>query len=289
MKKKQVAANWYTDRDLGRLRSLSTHALYEKLDERLLPPPPARLTHAHFCNFRQALLDDPTQDDTHKAQFPGLSTKIRGYMELPATKQLLRSQFNLYPTLKSMMKGHHHIRRNAGFTGLPGEEPDAVTGAIRDDCAPCLSYFYKIGAIVSGTVNYNENGWALVAGVIKSRAFSTLEPLIAHSGLDPGPFQPSQVLRKGEKATSILRLFAAEAPEKQYFHSMMTWCDQFIVLDEPRVAGELDSSAQYNLCKMGCVKIADWALEMKLNLGLALRTKDGKCAWHAAVYKGHPG
>lgn len=288
MKRRELAQNWYTDTDLRRLHCSSTLALYEVLDERLLPHPPARLTHAGFCSFRKALLDDASQVVSDELKFPGLSLKIRGYMDRPATKQLLQSQFQISSTLETMVRNHRRIPKNAGFNGLPGNEPDAVTGAICDDCAPCLSYLYRMGAVVAGHVNYNENGWALLAVAIKSRAAKTLGPLIAHSGLDPGPFQSAHVLRKGEDTVSILRLFAVESPDKEYFHSIIKWCEQFIASDEPRVARELDSSAQYNLCKLGCVQIADWASGMNLQLGLAVRKEDGKCCWHAAAFKGHP-
>ncbi|KAJ5171658.1 hypothetical protein N7492_004251 [Penicillium capsulatum] len=278
-----MAEQWYTNPDVGRRHTSSLMALCDALDERLFPPAPARLTHAQFCKFRQALLSDAIN-----ATCAGLATKIRDYMARPATKQLLQHQFNIYPTLEHITRDHRMIPENTRFDGLPGEAPDAVTGAILEDCAPCLSYLFGIGAIIAGDVSYNENGWALLTVAIRSRAFSTLGPLIAHSGLDPGPFQPSPVRRNGEQVMSILRLCATEATDKKYFHAIMTWCEEFFGPEEPRMSRELDASAQYNLCKMGCVRIANWLQEWEVNLGLVLRPKDGKCAWHAAAFKGHP-
>ena len=283
-----MTKKWYTDTDLNRLNSLDTLALHEALDKRLSPKSPERLTHKNLCRFREALLQDPKAQTSFEVQFPGLAAKIQAYMDLPATRRLLQAQLNISQDLEGAISNHHKILKGAEHGGLPGKKPDAVTGAICDDCAPCLTCLYEHGAIFGGSVSYNEHGFALLSVAIKAGALSTVAPLISNSGLDPGPFQPYRVLRSGAKDMSLFRLYAIETSKKEFFHAMMQWCDRFIAQGEPRIAKELDSSAQYGICKMGCIKIADWVLEMDLNIGAVVREKDGKCSWHGAVFKEHP-
>jgi hypothetical protein len=155
---------------LGDLGRLPNELLWQILDHVVMDTP--RLTHAGMCGLYSLMKTN--QANAQLIQEGYLTDERRKYIQNETHS--LKCYSDIDDATDALGQG------GAPWLGaLPGQEPDLLTGIIRDDCLECFDGI--LGSLPDFPMMcYNEKGWSFLAVAVDAKATKILRRFVT-SGL----------------------------------------------------------------------------------------------------------
>ena len=264
----------------GDLHVLPLELIWMILDEILKSS--LRLSHRAFCTLRKLAL-------TNKAAL----SHVNLYLNRKVESCYIQSQ------LESILFSHPVLHRTVyidqdevtPIDGVPGIEPDILTGTILDGCVECFEWLLPRLNHVD-LEGYNENGWSFLAIAAHGRSFPIFKYMLAHLNRNNNGEMYS-VLRNRANASCIspqIIGILAQRCDLRFFENLFKFIGPLPSRRArwPALDRSLSSSDKYRLCTFATPALAEIFAKFRVHLDMIWPDfrNGGATSYHAAVSNG---